>query len=72
MNEKQRPIDLDMLRSYFDKDFRVIKESELRQAIFKRGIIPELRAELWKFLFQFYPFNSTNKLVIIFWRLNLS
>ncbi|CAF0750248.1 unnamed protein product [Brachionus calyciflorus] len=56
-----QPIDSKKFMSFFDQDYRLVKEHELRKAIFKDGIEEKYREVAWKFLFQFYPFNSTKR-----------
>jgi TBC1 domain family member 15 len=46
--------------TFFDGDGRIVRESSLRKAIFQGGVAPEVRKEVWKYLFGFYPFHATN------------
>ncbi|XP_044592577.1 TBC1 domain family member 15-like isoform X1 [Cotesia glomerata] len=43
------------------KDFegRITNPDAIREIIFRGGIIPSLRYEVWKFLLNYYPWNST-------------
>lgn len=71
------PISFSTFSYFFDKDKRLVKEHEFRQAVFRsklsiknskiklylifftEGIDNKIRNCVWKFLFQFYAFNST-------------
>lgn len=43
----------------FDKDGRLVDEHQLRKAIFRGGVNPDIRKEVWRFLFGLFPFHST-------------
>lgn len=45
----------------YDKDGRVVNADELRQRIFKGGVEPSIRIDIWKFLLNYYDWNSTFK-----------
>lgn len=45
----------------FDKDGKVLNVNKLRHLIFRGGIDHSLRAELWKFMLNYYDWNSTVK-----------
>lgn len=45
----------------YDPDGRVLNVDELKKSIFRGGVEPELRSTLWKFLLEYYDWNSTIK-----------
>lgn len=45
--------------TYFDHDGRLLGEHPLRRAVFKGGVDPDIRKEVWQFLFELFPFHST-------------
>ncbi|EEC03560.1 rabGAP domain-containing protein, putative [Ixodes scapularis] len=45
----------------YDNEGRVMHEQELRERIFRGGVEPELRKEVWTFLLDYYSFESTYK-----------
>lgn len=45
--------------SYLDLEGRVCRTRELKDRIFSGGIAPELRATVWPFILEVYPWNST-------------
>lgn len=61
LSKGERPIDLKRLFEFFDQDHRLVREHEFRRAIFQDGIDDAARKIVWKFLFQYYPFSSTNR-----------
>ncbi|CAF0784271.1 unnamed protein product [Didymodactylos carnosus] len=54
-DERWAPLNKQTFQTFFDSDGRLVKEHEFRKAVFKGGLIQELRAEAWKYLFLFYP-----------------
>lgn len=52
-------LNLDKFASFLDADKRLINEHEFRKVIFRGGINETLRQDAWRFLFQYYPNNST-------------
>lgn len=47
-------------QSSFDKDGRLVDVKKLKERIFRGGLESnQLRREVWKFLLNFYPWNST-------------
>eukprot|EP00729_Bicosta_minor_P007449 gene7449-28737_t len=46
-------------RSYFDSEGRNGHEYQCRKAVFHHGVAAEVRAEVWLYLLDVYPFNST-------------
>uniref|UniRef100_A0A674N215 TBC1 domain family member 15 n=1 Tax=Takifugu rubripes TaxID=31033 RepID=A0A674N215_TAKRU len=52
---------LDRWEEFLDPEGRVKNPERIRDLVFRGGIAPPLRKELWKFLLGFYPWNSTAK-----------
>uniref|UniRef100_A0A8D3DFZ1 TBC1 domain family, member 17 n=1 Tax=Scophthalmus maximus TaxID=52904 RepID=A0A8D3DFZ1_SCOMX len=52
---------LDKWDEFLDAEGRVTNPEEIKQLVFRGGIIPSLRRDVWKFLLGFYPWNSTAK-----------
>uniref|UniRef100_UPI0037E979F4 TBC1 domain family member 17 n=1 Tax=Semicossyphus pulcher TaxID=241346 RepID=UPI0037E979F4 len=52
---------LDTWEEFLDPEGRVMHPERIREIVFRGGIIPPLRKEVWKFLLGFYPWNSTTK-----------
>ncbi|XP_054775082.2 TBC1 domain family member 15-like isoform X3 [Lytechinus pictus] len=44
---------------YQDKEGRITKVDDVLRRIFRGGLAPSLRKEVWKFLLRYYPWNST-------------
>ncbi|XP_020287729.1 TBC1 domain family member 15 [Pseudomyrmex gracilis] len=43
-----------------DSEGRIINSEAIKEIIFRGGICPSLRFEVWKFLLNYYPWNSTH------------
>ncbi|KAL6476518.1 hypothetical protein MHYP_G00150170 [Metynnis hypsauchen] len=52
---------LDNWEQFLDPEGRVTDPQKVKELVFRGGIIPALRKEVWKFLLGFYPWNSTAK-----------
>ncbi|XP_034165904.1 TBC1 domain family member 17 isoform X1 [Pangasianodon hypophthalmus] len=52
---------LDDWQQFLDSDGRVTNPQKVKELVFRGGIVPSLRKEVWKFLLGFYPWNSTAK-----------
>ncbi|XP_062387731.1 TBC1 domain family member 17 [Sardina pilchardus] len=52
---------LDNWEEFLDPEGRVIDPDQVKQLVFRGGITPSLRKEVWKFLLGFYPWKSTAK-----------
>ncbi|MCI4384752.1 hypothetical protein PGIGA_G00042320 [Pangasianodon gigas] len=52
---------LDDWEQFLDSDGRVTNPQKVKELVFRGGIVPSLRKEVWKFLLGFYPWNSTAK-----------
>ncbi|KAK0080620.1 hypothetical protein PV325_013649 [Microctonus aethiopoides] len=54
------PLSQDQWDRCKDADGRVTNPDAVREIIFRGGISPSLRYEVWKFLLHYYPWNSTS------------
>ncbi|KAL0993317.1 hypothetical protein UPYG_G00106050 [Umbra pygmaea] len=52
---------LDKWEEFMDPEGRVKDPERIKELIFRGGITPSLRKDVWKFLLGFYPWNSTVK-----------
>ncbi|TKS91432.1 TBC1 domain family member 17 [Collichthys lucidus] len=52
---------LDKWEEFLDPEGRVQNPERIKELVFRGGIRPSLRKEVWKFLLGFYPWNSTTK-----------
>ncbi|XP_037544630.1 TBC1 domain family member 17 [Nematolebias whitei] len=52
---------LDKWEDFLDPEGRVKDHEKIKEFVFRGGIAPTLRKEVWKFLLGFYPWNSTRK-----------
>ncbi|XP_060945395.1 TBC1 domain family member 17 [Limanda limanda] len=52
---------LDKWEEFLDPEGRVMYPDKIKELVFRGGIMPSLRREIWKFLLGFYPWNSTTK-----------
>ncbi|GAB1605788.1 small G protein signaling modulator 2-like [Argonauta hians] len=59
--ERTPPLTEEQFLLMFDSDGRLVKERELRKAVFLGGIEPTLRKSVWPFLFGMYPCQSTKR-----------
>lgn len=55
------PLTKEQFQSYFDECGRLVNEHDLRKQIFKGGVDDSIRRDVWTFLFELFPFNSTNR-----------
>ncbi|XP_031718027.1 TBC1 domain family member 17 isoform X2 [Anarrhichthys ocellatus] len=46
---------------FLDREGRVKNPEKIKELVFRGGVTPSLRKEVWKFLLGFYPWNSTVK-----------
>ncbi|XP_041452674.1 LOW QUALITY PROTEIN: TBC1 domain family member 15-like [Lytechinus variegatus] len=44
---------------YQDREGRITRVNDVLRRIFRGGLAPSLRKEVWKFLLRYYPWNST-------------
>ncbi|NP_001019565.1 TBC1 domain family member 17 [Danio rerio] len=59
--EVKRGKPLDNWEQFLDPEGRVTDPQKVKELVFRGGIVPSLRKEVWKFLLGFYPWNSTTK-----------
>ncbi|KAK5856077.1 hypothetical protein PBY51_007697 [Eleginops maclovinus] len=52
---------LDKWDEFLDPEGRVKNPERIKEIVFRGGVTPSLRKEVWKFLLGFYPWNSTYK-----------
>nr|XP_057904431.1 TBC1 domain family member 17 [Doryrhamphus excisus] len=52
---------LDKWEEFLDPEGRVKNPESVKELVFRGGITPSLRKEVWKFLLGFYPWNSTRR-----------
>uniref|UniRef100_A0A8C6KAH8 TBC1 domain family member 17 n=1 Tax=Nothobranchius furzeri TaxID=105023 RepID=A0A8C6KAH8_NOTFU len=52
---------LDKWAECLDSEGRVKNPEKIKELVFRGGVIPSLRKDVWKFLLGFYPWNSTTK-----------
>uniref|UniRef100_A0A8C7Q1K8 TBC1 domain family, member 17 n=1 Tax=Oncorhynchus mykiss TaxID=8022 RepID=A0A8C7Q1K8_ONCMY len=52
---------LDKWEEFLDPEGRVKDPQQIKELVFRGGITPSLRKDVWKFLLGFYPWNSTVK-----------
>ncbi|EFN78563.1 TBC1 domain family member 15 [Harpegnathos saltator] len=55
------PLTLEQWEKSKDSEGRITNPEAVKEIIFRGGISPSLRFEVWKFLLNYYPWNSTNK-----------
>ncbi|XP_066599731.1 TBC1 domain family member 15 isoform X1 [Prorops nasuta] len=55
-----QPLTQEQWDSFKDPEGRVTDPDIVKDIIFRGGIAPSLRYELWKFLLNYYPWNSTH------------
>lgn len=53
------PLSQEQWDSSKDTNGKIINSNAIREIVFRGGIIPSLRYEVWKFLLNYYPWNST-------------
>ncbi|KAJ8028807.1 TBC1 domain family member 15 [Holothuria leucospilota] len=58
---REHPIDRVQFEKLFDQDGRLTDEQGFRKAVFRGGIAKDVRTEAWKFLYGYYPFQSTKR-----------
>ncbi|XP_064644988.1 TBC1 domain family member 16-like [Lineus longissimus] len=55
------PLSLESFQQFLDKEGRLIEEHGLRQAVFKGGVDPSIRRQVWQFVFGLYPCMTTQR-----------
>ncbi|MBN3311223.1 TBC17 protein, partial [Amia calva] len=59
--EVKRAEPLNKWEEYFDEEGQLQNPQQIKEFIFRGGIAPSLRKDVWKFLLGFYPWESTAK-----------
>ena len=59
--KRSDPVSPQLWSYHMDKEGRVEDLEELKHAIFKGGVEPSIRIEVWKFLLGYYKWGSTFK-----------
>ncbi|CAH1788233.1 unnamed protein product [Owenia fusiformis] len=59
--DRKCPMCREEYQSYLDCDGRLVDEHRFRKAVFRGGVSPDIRVEVWQFLFGLYPFTSTTR-----------
>ncbi|KAK1126256.1 hypothetical protein K0M31_004888 [Melipona bicolor] len=54
------PLSQEQWNKFKDSEGRILNPQEVKDIIFHGGITPSLRFEVWKFLLNYYPWNSTH------------
>ncbi|XP_053978196.1 TBC1 domain family member 15-like [Hylaeus anthracinus] len=54
------PLSQEQWDKYKDSEGRILNPQEVKEVIFRGGVAPSLRFEVWKFLLNYYPWNSTH------------
>ncbi|XP_013789699.1 TBC1 domain family member 15-like [Limulus polyphemus] len=57
----REPLTSEEYERLLDEDGRIVDDHKLRQIVFRRGIKSDIRSDIWKFLFGFFPFHSTRR-----------
>ncbi|XP_014666251.1 PREDICTED: TBC1 domain family member 25-like isoform X2 [Priapulus caudatus] len=60
-NSRSQPLTRKDFNNFFDTDGRLVDEHLLRKTIFKGGVDPEVRPDVWRFLYGLYPLTSTKR-----------
>ncbi|KAL3884424.1 hypothetical protein ACJMK2_024563 [Sinanodonta woodiana] len=61
ISNRTKPLTAQQFQEFLDKDGRLVDENALRKAIFLGGVEPDVRKEVWKFLFGLYPCSYTKR-----------
>ncbi|GFO37072.1 TBC1 domain family member 15 [Plakobranchus ocellatus] len=61
VTSRTEPLTREQFQAMLDSDGRLISEHALRKAVFLGGVCPDIRKEVWSFLFGLYPCNSTTR-----------
>ncbi|CAH1995219.1 unnamed protein product [Acanthoscelides obtectus] len=56
---RQRPLTVEQWRDHLNCDGRIEDVENIKTFVFRGGITPSLRKEVWKFLLDYYPWTST-------------
>ena len=55
----EKPLDRETWLSFFDNEGRINDVEKLKTRIYFGGVDNSIRSEVWKFLLEYYPYNST-------------
>lgn len=55
-----RPLTLEQWEGLQDKDGKICDSECIKLMIFQGGVVPSMRMEIWKYLLDYYPWNSTH------------
>lgn len=58
--QRGTPLSQEQWNEYKDSEGRILNPQEVKEIIFRGGVAPSLRFEVWKFLLNYYPWNSTH------------
>ncbi|XP_024533139.1 TBC1 domain family member 15 isoform X2 [Selaginella moellendorffii] len=61
MAAREPPLGKSEWNSFLDGEGRVTNPNELKKRIFRGGVEPSMRPLVWKFLLEFFSFDSTSK-----------
>ncbi|XP_005089154.2 uncharacterized protein LOC101858979 [Aplysia californica] len=61
LTSRTDPLTRTQFQEMLDPDGRLVCEHQLRKAVFLGGVCPEIRREVWAFLFGLYPCSSTTR-----------
>ena len=53
---RSEPVTRAKWESFFDEQGVMVKEQEMREAVYSGGAAEEVRADVWKYLFGYYRF----------------
>ncbi|XP_041462861.1 TBC1 domain family member 15-like isoform X2 [Lytechinus variegatus] len=60
-NTRGPPLDRERFEHFFDSEGRLVDEHGFRKAVFRGGIEEDVRKDAWKFLFGYFPCQSTKR-----------
>eukprot|EP00730_Choanoeca_flexa_P013429 TRINITY_DN5311_c9_g1_i1.p1 TRINITY_DN5311_c9_g1~~TRINITY_DN5311_c9_g1_i1.p1 ORF type:complete len:402 (+),score=100.44 TRINITY_DN5311_c9_g1_i1:1489-2694(+) len=61
MSGRSEPLSIEEWQTFFEQDGRIVNENKLRARIFKGGVDPAIRKDVWYFLLGYYPMHSTTR-----------
>ncbi|XP_005104242.1 TBC1 domain family member 15 isoform X2 [Aplysia californica] len=59
--KRSDPLTAMQWNAFFDSEGRITKVEELKDIIFRGGLDPAIRGDVWKYLLNFYDWDSTSK-----------
>ncbi|PSN55056.1 hypothetical protein C0J52_04140 [Blattella germanica] len=60
MAPRGSPLTVDQWAQYQDEEGRVTDVDTIKDIIFRGGVVPQLRYEVWKYLLGYFPWDSTH------------